>query len=363
MDGMQVVVFDENTSRKRTRPQQRAEAEGDTWTFTHEDIERAMDFKVGQAMDKYKASHDALHADNIKLREELEAYKAESKRQIFGLQNEVKVLQTNMLTVHARPQSQGEVVTDRVMAVEAKLENQAREDRRRTVFVQGLPEDAPTVNAKATLQGLLPGIGADLLEAKRLGRPCTGPNAKPRPIVARFASEDAKHVALKQSRPLRERHIYRDADLTQEQQRVRRSLQPRHQELRSTNKRPFWRAERLFYTDGDQILETQVGSPLAPPVGRRTPAPRPPGGSGRAAPGPRPVVPRPPNSPRGPPTGSLRAAYPPRRAAAQPATAAGPSSSTTPPPMPPPSPSLPPPPPGPIPQGASGSDGLAAMAQ
>ena len=107
------------------------------------------------------------------------------------------------------------------------------------------------------------------------GSRARGPSARPRPIKAVFASGDAKHVALKRGKDIRAKGFGIDVDLTPAQQQQRNLKRSRFTALKEQNMFPFWKGVRLFYRQGDQVLE-DLGPrpPTAPPPPSQKPTSR-----------------------------------------------------------------------------------------
>ena len=93
-------------------------------------------------------------------------------------------------------------------------------------------------------------LTSNILEVRRFGRaPVSGTttnNPRPRPVLVRFASLDAKHLAFRDSKRLRQEHrITMDDDLTPNQRAKRDRLRPEFQELKEKGPRPAWRGDKI----------------------------------------------------------------------------------------------------------------------
>ncbi|CAL5221008.1 g3124 [Coccomyxa viridis] len=104
---------------------------------------------------------------------------------------------------------------------------------------------------------------------------------------------DAKHVALKRGKDIRAKGFGIDVDLTPAQQQQRNLKRSRFTALKEQNMFPFWKGARLFYRQGDQVLED---------LGPRPPtAPPPPSQNPRSRTAPPPPPSQAPSSSAGPP--------------------------------------------------------------
>lgn len=96
-------------------------------------------------------------------------------------------------------------------------------------------------------------------EALRLGKR-SATVKRPRPVLIKFDSIAAKHVAFKKSKELRQRFkVYIDDDLTPKQQAARASRLLEVQELRGQGWKTFWRGDNLFKV-------TEGGPPVKVPL-------------------------------------------------------------------------------------------------
>jgi hypothetical protein len=90
-------------------------------------------------------------------------------------------------------------------------------------------------------------LGAgSIREALRLGKR-SATAKRPRPVLIKFDSIAAKHVAFKKSKELRQRFkVSIDDDLTPKQQAARATRLPEVAELRGQGWKTFWRGDNLF---------------------------------------------------------------------------------------------------------------------
>lgn len=248
-------------------------------------------------------------------KEEMAATLSDTIQKAFGgfktqmeqvIDDKIKQLETafdaKLAAFTARHGAQVEVLNNRVAYLERQLDVQDRTARANNLIIFGLPEDTaqPERNLQAKVTELFPGssptTSAATLEVRRLGRPREGAGIKPRPVLAKFVSNSAKHAALQHSKTLRARRIYLDTDMTPAQQRVRTAGRDRFAALKAAGEKPFWREERLFcYRDGRPHEVTGLPPPPPPPAG---PAPMQTYASAVSA-GTRPAGPAPPIAPSG----------------------------------------------------------------
>jgi hypothetical protein len=112
--------------------------------------------------------------------------------------------------------------------------------------------------------------------------------ARPRPVLIKFSSVQAKHAAFKKAKELRRQFkVSMDDDLTPRQKAARTSRLPQVQTLRGEGWTTFWRGDTLFKVKAG-------GAPLKVPVHARAASPpstaayAPPSSSPAAGPGPSP---------------------------------------------------------------------------
>ena len=93
----------------------------------------------------------------------------------------------------------------------------------------------------------------------------SGASIRPCLVLVCFADVPAEHRALKSSKDLRARKIVLDGDLTSMQRRTRQGRLIRFHALKRDGKRPFWRYDRLLYTENGRVVEHEVPSTISPP--------------------------------------------------------------------------------------------------
>ena len=160
---------------------------------------------------------------------------------------------------------------DTTKALQAAVESLDRARRENNLIMFGVPESSQDVFRQVTslLQPSSSALGANLLEVRRLGRaPAAGAarNARPRPVLVKFASLDAKHRAFSHSSRLREEHrITLDDDLTENQRASRERQRPEFKELQEKGLRPFWRGD-VLKTRGPQGQRASRVTPTRSPA-------------------------------------------------------------------------------------------------
>ena len=206
---------------------------------------------------------------------------------------------TSFKAEHMRKDAQIEHLTNENAALNRRLEQLEIANRSNNVILFNVPEEKPGTRPIDSVKSMfekLPGqdIPTEMPTAcMRVGKPRTGPSARPRPIKAVFASGDAKHVALKRGKDIRAKGFGIDVDLTPAQQQQRNLKRSRFTALKEQNMFPFWKGARLFYRQGDQVLED---------LGPRPPtAPPPPSQNPRSRTAPPPPPSQAPSSSAGPP--------------------------------------------------------------
>lgn len=230
--------------------------------------------------------------------------------QLDALREENIQLKRQMGEDRDRNAAQLAVVSDRVKALEAQLQKAEVSRRAENMVIHGL-EEQDGVTAAVAVARACRDVGlpeSSWRDAFRLGRERRGPDSRPRPILVKFDSKEAKHRVFSRSKALRDHQVYLDDDLTAEQQATRRSLAGEYQKLKMAKLKPFYRQERLLYVHRGRVVQHQVGMALPSgsqasqgPLQNRAPARQP-------APAPAPC----------PPQQASRLPSPPfRRAAAQ----------------------------------------------
>ena len=192
--------------------------------------------------------------------------------QLDAQRDENGELKRQMAEVRDRNAAQLAAVSDRVKALEAQLQRTEISQRAENIVIHGLEEQdgltAPVVLARACRDVGLP--EPSWRKVFRLGRERRGPDSRPRPILVKFHSMEAKHQLFSRSRALRDRQVYLDDDLTPAQQATRRSMAGEYQKLKMAKLRPFYRQDRLLYVHRGKVVQHQAG--MALPTG--SPAPQ-----------------------------------------------------------------------------------------
>ena len=192
--------------------------------------------------------------------------------QLAALRDENGELKRQMVEVRDRSAAQLAAVSDRVKAPEAKLQRTKISQQAENLVIHGLEEQdgvtAPVALARACWDVRLP--EPSWREVFRLGKERRGPDSRPRPVLVKFHSMEAKHQLFSRRRALRDRQVYLDDDLTAAQQATRRSLAGEYQKLKMAKLGPFYRQDRLLYVHRGRVLQHQAG--MALPTG--SPAPQ-----------------------------------------------------------------------------------------
>lgn len=227
-------------------------------------------------------------------------------------------------------------LSDRVAGLERRVEGQDQASRLCSLVLHGVVDGGRSEPTKDKVRGLLRDVApADVLEARRLGRPAPG---RARPVLVRFSSVQAKHEAWRSAKTLRAAKIFVDEDLTAAQRGRRQELRARYAERRDKGWKPFWRGDRLMYADGDRLAEdTGCGAIGLGPGLRTPPAPPSRAPSSCRVPGGQPVQ-RPHAAPAAPSAGGAparqRPVSPARPTPPSPTAAQEPPSAARPPPPP-----------------------------
>ena len=145
------------------------------------------------------------------------------------------------------------------------FEGEQRRARVSNLVIHNYHDTQPSFHGlKTRVQELFPHVpSCDILHCERLAPFRAGNNARPCPVLVKFAGTDTKRNALKSARDLRARRIYLDGDLTPLQQQIRHRKQPRYFALKREGKQVFWRYERLCYVHNGAVREDP--GPTPPP--------------------------------------------------------------------------------------------------
>ena len=245
---------------------------------------------------------------------EYEARFAQVEEDVVTLRSRLAACEHQLAALQQCPSGPGSVdrVRDDVKALQDLVEGQDRAMRAMNLVVHNLEEDdgGSGEDTKAAVLRVLP-VGADLLDAQRLGQPVRG--ARPRTVLLRFASKAAKHRALRLGKDLRKDGVRLDVDLTVAERRTRAAKRDRFAALRQAGLRPFWRGAEIFIAREGQTPVRDTGRDPVPP-----------------APGPDPR----PSAPPGPPPPPCRAGGSAARGASAARSPSRPSAPPGPPPPP-----------------------------
>ena len=161
---------------------------------------------------------------------------------------------------------------DQVQALQATVEHMQRTLKANNLLMFGVPEEPGTLRrqVESLFEPSPSALSVNILEVRRLGRapvPGTASNSpRPRPVLVRFASSDAKHQAFRHSQRLRQEHrITLDDDLTPNQRANRDRLRPEFQDIKEKGLRPAWRGDKIK-TFGQQASRPSRVNPTPAPA-------------------------------------------------------------------------------------------------
>ena len=163
-------------------------------------------------------------------------------------------------------EAERDVLFTEKQALVLRVETLERNERAPNAILYGLEEgnhtgtSADKIHAVKALLQQNPDSG--LVEIRRLGKFTA--NAKPRPILVRFASITHKHAAFKQqAKALRETFkVKLDDDLTLAQRECRKARMAEALQLQQAGWITFWRGEHLFKVkSGSAPIKVPKSSP------------------------------------------------------------------------------------------------------
>lgn len=177
--------------------------------------------------------------------------------------------------------AQMEIIMNEHTAMKRHLEQMEQAKRSNNVILFNIPEERPGARPIESVKNMFEKLPAQDTPTElptacmRIGKPRTGPGARPRPIKAIFSSGDARHTVLKRGKDIRARGFGIDVDLTIAQQQERNLKHSRFTALKEQGMFPFWKGARLFCRQGDHVRE-DLGPrpPTAPPPPSQTPRSR-----------------------------------------------------------------------------------------
>jgi hypothetical protein len=191
---------------------------------------------------------------------------------VVELRRELKEEREARTRVEEELRAERDANRDQIKALQDALEAMQRAQKANNMIMFGVPEGPGT--PRHQVESLFPtsssALTANILEVRRLGRaPVSGTastNPRPRPVLVRFASLDAKHLAFRDSKRLRQEHrITMDDDLTPNQRANRERLRPEFQELKEKGLRPAWRGDKI-QTFGPQGPRPNRVNPTSAPA-------------------------------------------------------------------------------------------------
>jgi len=131
------------------------------------------------------------------------------------------------------------------------VERLDREVRAPNMILYNVPE---TLGSAGSVKSLFSAeVSGSIVEVRRLGRHVAGAR-RPRAVLVKFVTVQAKHAAFKAKKQLREtRKIFLDDDLTVQQREARKKLLPAFTSLKQQGLKPFWRQERLMHATPEGV--------------------------------------------------------------------------------------------------------------
>jgi hypothetical protein len=167
---------------------------------------------------------------------------------ILPLQEIVPVIQQLKAEIEELKADRDILVTQ-VQALAAQVETLERKDRAPNAILYGVEEGNHTAASADQLDAvkslLDQAASSGIVEIRRLGKFTA--NAKPRPIIIRFASVAHKHAAFKHAKTLKQAFKAKlDDDLTPTQRECRKQRMAEALQLQQAGWTTFWRGEHLF---------------------------------------------------------------------------------------------------------------------
>lgn len=158
-----------------------------------------------------------------------------------------------------------DVFEDKLSHVSSSVQALERKELSTNIVLRGVVEGSgeQTLNEVKSLLG-----ASNIVECKRMGKfDPQRHSKKPRPVLMKFCSQDAKHAAFQQKKTLRDsKKIIMDDHLTKEQLEERQRKQPWATALRQEGFHTYWKGENLFKVKEGQNHEKVD----APPPSLRT---------------------------------------------------------------------------------------------
>jgi hypothetical protein len=140
-----------------------------------------------------------------------------------------------------------------LFAVQNRQENLEVQSKSCNLIMFNFTESKPADTNPAIKAILGNEVGSKIVETRRLG-PFRPNAAKARPVLIRFSSTDAKHMAFARGKELRTRGIFLDDDLTLKEQAERQRLRGEFTRLKSEGKVLAWRRGKLMIRNKEGVL-------------------------------------------------------------------------------------------------------------
>ena len=160
---------------------------------------------------------------------------------------------------------------DRISALESTVEQQKILTKSSNIVIYGVPEQVMDTDVRKFFAGdvHLQSQVNNILQTFRLG-PFRANAARPRPILVKFNSQNARNAAFQFSRRLRARSFSLLEDLTPGQQEARRRILPKFQSLKAQGYVVFWRGANIWFRlpDGKTKQWVPGAAPPGPPPAR-----------------------------------------------------------------------------------------------
>jgi hypothetical protein len=140
-----------------------------------------------------------------------------------------------------------------LFAMQSRQENLEVQSKSSNLIMFNITESKPA-DTNAAIKALLGNeVGSAIVETRRLG-PFRPKAAKARPVLIRFSSTDAKHMAFARGKELRTRGIFLDDDLTMKEQADRQRLRGDFTRLKNEGKHLAWRRGKLMIRNKEGVL-------------------------------------------------------------------------------------------------------------
>ena len=222
---------------------------------------------------------EVLETTNDVVRKGLEEGFAALRTHIDTLAAENAVLKEQLVRSEAKADRALAAVGERLSGFERRFQASERSRRSANLVIHGIPEQdglsLETAVTRACREAGVPEV--TFVQVSRAGQPrdgpgqaCNGSQASVRPCVVQLQSVTAKHALFKASAAFRARGLKLDDDLTLEQREVRTGLKGVATALAANGQRPYWRQERMFFTENSRRKQWQAGMDIPMATGTTT---------------------------------------------------------------------------------------------